>query len=134
MNKSSPVTGEQKFTTPFYIEENTFKNTEIKEKNTKEKVSFSFETGKFENITPEEIQDWSQAYPAVNIELTIRQAAQWLLANPTKAKSNYRRFLTNWFARCQERGGTSGTRGVFYGRKYRQNTTYEQRDPKAIEL
>ncbi|OHB56115.1 MAG: hypothetical protein A2Y07_01190 [Planctomycetes bacterium GWF2_50_10] len=103
----------------------------IKENNTKEKISFSFETGGFENISPQQIQVWSQAYPAIDIELTMRQAAQWLLSNPKKAKSNYRRFLTNWFARCQDRGPA---KGVSNARKYRQNTQYQQHNPAAIEL
>jgi len=113
-------------------EENVFNNINIREYNTQEHISFSFETGSFEKITPKQIQIWSEAYPAVDIELAIKQAAQWLLSNPKKAKSNYRRFLTNWFARQQERGGTKG--GIPNVRKYRDNTTYQQHDPAAIEL
>lgn len=73
--------------------------------NNKGKINFSVKAGKFTNITPDDIQRWSEAYPAVNIELSIKQAAQWLVSNPTKLKKNNRRFLTNWFARTQEKGG-----------------------------
>ena len=78
----------------------------IKEKdNKKEKIYFSLEIRQFENIQPQDIPFWTEAYPAVDIGLSIKQAAQWLVSNPTKLKKNYRRFLTNWFARTQERGG-----------------------------
>ena len=31
---------------------------------------------------------------------------QWLISNPNKRKKNYRRFITNWLSRSQEKGGT----------------------------
>lgn len=77
----------------------------IKENNIKEKITFSFQSGGFENITSEDILAWSEAYPAVDVQLAIKQAAQWLISNPSKRKKNYRRFLTHWFARTQEKGG-----------------------------
>jgi hypothetical protein len=73
--------------------------------NTKENITFAFAAGTFGNIKPEDIGAWQDAYPAVDVHLSIRQAAQWLVSNPTKRKKNYRRFLTNWFARTQEKGG-----------------------------
>ncbi|HEG43274.1 MAG TPA: hypothetical protein ENH94_04410 [Phycisphaerales bacterium] len=78
-----------------------------KEKNKKKKKTtpFLLQEGKFKNITPEDLTQWSEAYPAVDIQLSIKQAAQWLVSNPTKLKKNYRRFLTNWFMRTQENGG-----------------------------
>lgn len=81
-------------------------SSSIKENNNiKEKITFSFQSGGFENITSEDILAWSEAYPAVDVQLSIKQAAQWLISNPSKLKKNYRRFLTNWFARTQEKGG-----------------------------
>ena len=47
-----------------------------------------------------------EAYPAVMVAQEIDRAKLWLAANPTKRKSNVRKFLTNWMARCQERGGS----------------------------
>jgi hypothetical protein len=78
----------------------------IKEKTTE--FSFSFENKSFEGILPEDMARWSAAYPAVDIQGDIRRAAEWLLANPDKRKRNCRRFLTNWFARTQEKGGSKG--------------------------
>ena len=31
---------------------------------------------------------------------------EWLLANPSKKKKNYRRFITNWLTRTQDKGGS----------------------------
>jgi hypothetical protein len=65
------------------------------------KISFNTSTGTFECITDQQTQLWASAYPLVDIPATIRRAAAWLAANPTRAKTNYARFLTNWFSRDQ---------------------------------
>lgn len=70
---------------------------------------FNFDTRQWDNITADDYIQWGEAYPACNVPLEIRQMAQWLLANPDKRKKNYRRFITNWLSRSQERGGTKGT-------------------------
>lgn len=70
-----------------------------------EKINFDWQARKFVGIAEADLAEWREAYPAVNVEQGIRQAGQWLLSNPTKRKKNYRRFLTNWFSRAQERGG-----------------------------
>jgi len=59
----------------------------------------------FQGITDQDITQWAEAYPAVNIRQQILAAAQWVVANPKKTKKSWRRFLTNWFSRTQERGG-----------------------------
>jgi len=71
------------------------------------KFSFTLEDG-FIGIPYEDLQRWADTYPAVNIAGEIKKAAEWMRSNPSKRKSNYRRFLTNWFSRTQERGGTPG--------------------------
>ena len=68
-------------------------------------IDFDWDTGRFVDIPSGDTLNWIKAYPAVNIIQSIFAAEQWLLANPTKQKKNYRRFLVNWFARAQERGG-----------------------------
>jgi hypothetical protein len=84
----------------------TSSSTSVKENNnTKENITFAFAAGTFGNIKSEDIRAWQDAYPAVDVHLSVKQAAQWLVSNPTKSKKNYRRFLTNWFARTQEKGG-----------------------------
>lgn len=46
------------------------------------------------------------AYPAVLVAQEMDRAKLWCEANPAKRKTNIRRFLTTWMARCQERGGS----------------------------
>jgi len=62
----------------------------------------------FEGIVPELHQKWRIAYPACNIDRQLAAMDEWLRCNPTKAtKKNWRRFITNWLERKQERGGDS---------------------------
>lgn len=52
------------------------------------------------------ISELKTAYPACDIERQFLEMAQWLKANPAKAKkSNWRRFVDNWLRRKQDRGG-----------------------------
>ena len=54
----------------------------------------------------EEIKDrWKIAYPACDLTSQIARASEWLLANPQKKKRKPGRFLVNWLARAQEKGG-----------------------------
>ena len=46
----------------------------------------------------------------MDAKLAVLQAAAWLVANPTKKKSNYERFLTGWLKREQDRGGNRNVR------------------------
>ena len=90
------------FPDPNITRENTTKNIQPLPK-----FSFTLDDG-FIGIPYEDLQRWADTYPAVNIAGEIKKAAEWLRSNPSKRKSNYRRFLTNWFSRTQERGGTPG--------------------------
>jgi hypothetical protein len=42
----------------------------------------------------------------VNIPQQIAAASVWLKQHPEKRKSKHGQFLTNWFSRNQERGGS----------------------------
>lgn len=74
----------------------------------------------FVGITTESINAWKTAYPAVDIQGEINRAAVWLAANPNNRKSNYPRFLANWFTRTQEKAPKQTN-----GRKLRSDGTYE---------
>jgi len=76
-------------------------------KEEKKETYFDSKSGQFVNITEEIKARWKIAYPACDINLCILQAAEWLISNPTRIKSNYQKFLTNWLKREQDRGGTS---------------------------
>ena len=59
-------------------------------------------------ITDADREAWAVAYPAVDVDRAIAQADQWLQANPAKARKKlWRKFVTGWMAREQERGGGS---------------------------
>lgn len=63
-----------------------------------------FDGMKFNGITDTEAVHWqSECYPAISIPDQIARAAEWLKSNPANRKSNYRRFLTNWFGRAQDK-------------------------------
>ena len=71
------------------------------------KIQIDWEQRKWENISDEDKARWSKAYPAVDIDTSLLRALEWCISNPTKGKkSNYRKFLTNWFSRSQDRGGS----------------------------
>ena len=81
------------------IDNSTLNNNKIK------KITFSFDERKFLHITIEDKSGWFDAYPACDIDQELREMREWLLANPTKKKSNYRKFITNWLSREQDKGG-----------------------------
>lgn len=57
-------------------------------------------------ITRDDRAAWATAYPACDLAAQLERANQWLLANPAKArKTAWRRFLTAWLGKAQERGG-----------------------------
>jgi len=77
-----------------------------KENIIKEKVTFNFETEKFENIKEKDIGRWKETYPACDIKQELLYMVDWLISNPSKKKSNYVRFISNWLRKQQDRGGT----------------------------
>ena len=70
---------------------------------------FDFECQQWLNITEELKRAWKQAYPACDIDVELLRMREWILSNPVKGKKkNWRRFIINWLARTQEKGGTRG--------------------------
>lgn len=63
-------------------------------------------TDSWSGISDNDLKQWSEAYPACDLSRQLASMNQWLLSNPSKAKKKqWRRFITNWLARQQERGG-----------------------------
>jgi len=63
----------------------------------------------WQGITQADREAWATAYPAVNVPQELAAADQWLKANPTKSKRKaWRRFVTGWLSRTQDRGGSKG--------------------------
>ena len=65
-------------------------------------LAIAFDGAQFSGITPEKLSMWQKAYPAIDLETETAKAAVWLVANPKNRKSNYERFLTNWFVKSQD--------------------------------
>lgn len=72
------------------------------------KIAFDFDMLTFTGIEPEKMAFWKEAYPAVEIEREIKGASAWLIANPKNRKSNYEKFLTNWFSKRQDKAPATG--------------------------
>ena len=55
--------------------------------------------------------EWRELYPAVSVDAELRKMRGWLLANPDRRKTSrgMSRFIANWLARQQDRGGTATT-------------------------
>jgi len=69
-------------------------------------MSISLKEGEWGGITDKDKQAWGAAYPACDIQIELNRMVEWIKANPTKKKSNWRRFIVNWLSRTQDRGGT----------------------------
>lgn len=67
------------------------------------KVHYSANDEGFIGITKNDLELWSKAYPAINLQTEISKAAAWVRANPKNKKSNWERFLVNWFVRAQDK-------------------------------
>lgn len=69
-------------------------------------IDFDAENYIFLNIKDKDLIFWKTTYPACNIESELNKMADWLISNPKKRKKNYRRFISNWLSRTQDKGGS----------------------------
>lgn len=60
-------------------------------------------------LSTEDVRQWSEAYPAVDVRAELRAMRCWLDANPKrrKTKQGMKPFVVNWLKRCQDKGGSS---------------------------
>lgn len=78
-----------------------------------EKIAFDFGTRTWSGISDQDRDAWATAYPAVDVDREMAAAGEWCLgAGPKGHKKNWRKFLTGWFGRCQQRGGSSPNAGA----------------------
>jgi hypothetical protein len=73
----------------------------------KPQASWSAESGYA--IPDSLISEFEKAYPACDIRGQAARAHLWLTSNPKRRKKDCHRFLVNWLARAQERGGDLAT-------------------------
>lgn len=79
----------------------------------KPKIDFDFDLMAFIGIPEDMIAVWRKAYPAIDIIKEINAAATWLNANPKNRKSNYPKFLVNWFSRAQDKAPGTNQSSLF---------------------
>lgn len=82
-------------------------------------ITLQLNTGAEYEIYQEDVEEWSNLYPAVDIMQCLRNMKGWLLSNPAKRKTTkgIKRFITTWLQKEQDRGGTPG-----YNRLINQNS------------
>ena len=65
-------------------------------------ISLSLNERKFTNITDQDLKDWKEIYPLVDIKAQLTEMIQWLLSNPTRSsRTLWRKFITNWLKKEQ---------------------------------
>ena len=64
--------------------------------------------GTFYSVPWDRINNWSKAFPAVDVEHELRKMLTWLDSNPKKQKTarGINRFINGWLSRTQDNGGT----------------------------
>lgn len=65
---------------------------------------------RFYRVTEQQLAEWSELYPAVDVRQEIRSALAWVLANKGRQKTanGMPRFLVNWFNHSNDRRTGSG--------------------------
>ena len=63
-------------------------------------------------VTQDDINNWQELYPAVDVTQELRKMKGWCEANPTrkKTKAGVKRFINGWLAKEQDRGRGTGAR------------------------
>lgn len=65
-------------------------------------IAFDAEHG-WSGVTDADLAAWREAYPAIDVPAQLAAAREWAKANPKQRKSNWRRFITGWLGRSQDR-------------------------------
>ena len=70
-------------------------------------ISIPLIGGKEHNVTQAKVESWTQLFPRVDIDQTLREIKAWNDANPTmrKTESDVERHIVAWFTKEQNRGG-----------------------------
>jgi len=82
------------------------------------------------SITQEQVAEWSELYPAVDVMLELRNIKAWAKANPKKRKTKggALRFVNGWLAREQDKGGTNARAAPVSFAEERRQQEREQDD------
>ena len=82
-------------------------------------------------ISPEQLNEWSLLFPAVNVMQELRNMRAWLDANPTRRKTNggIKRFVVGWLSKEQDNPGPISERYAPHG----AGSQRTQRNRAALE-
>ncbi len=74
-------------------------------------ISLPLNDKTFRDITEDEITQYQELYPNVNVSQELRNMLGWLNANPTKRKTRrgINKFVNNWLSRSQDKGQQTST-------------------------
>ena len=87
------------------------KSPELKAQDNKPVISLILNTKDFYDVYKENIEEWKELYPAVDVMQELRKMKGWLDSNPSrrKTKRGISRFINSWLARSQDKGGSVKT-------------------------
>jgi len=82
-------------------------NTISLEQSSKPFVLFPLKTGDEHSVYEDQIAEWQDLYPAVDVRQELRSMRGWLLSNPRKRKTKrgVSNFVTSWLTRTLNTGG-----------------------------
>jgi len=69
------------------------------------RINFNYKTKRWENITEEDIKDWSIINPNCDVKIELEHMRQWLLDDRRREKKRYRKFIAGWIRRANKYGG-----------------------------
>jgi hypothetical protein len=63
--------------------------------------------GKVYGVNQEMVNEWSRAYPAVDVQAELNKMRVWSMSNPTKQKTStgIARFVNAWLSKAQDQAG-----------------------------
>lgn len=67
-----------------------------------DKIAFDPSLAHWINLEDSKKKIWAETYPAVNLELELKKAWAWAMANPKNRKKNWEAFLVRWLTKAQE--------------------------------
>lgn len=85
-------------------------------------ITLQLNTGEEYPFYDSDVIQWKELYPAVDVMQELRNMKGWCISNPTKRKTKrgINRFVNNWLASEQNKGGTRG----YANKQSQQSSSY----------
>lgn len=70
-------------------------------------VTLALNTGEEWPVTEQQVREWQELFPGVDVMQQLRNMRAWCISNPEKRKTakGVKRFVTAWLTREQDKGG-----------------------------